>query len=51
MARKINKDCPFTAEEIDDFYAMLYSVNCSFHCVNPAPAAWLKGYQNARSRY
>lgn len=50
MARRINKDCPFTAEEIDEFHAMLYSVNCSFHCANPAPASWLKGYQNHHSR-
>jgi|GEM_PF-1984022 len=50
MPRRINKDCPFTAEEIDEFHAMLYSVNTSFHCANPAPVSWLKGYQNCSSR-
>ncbi len=46
MARRIHKDCPFTADEINEFHAMLYSVNTSFHCVNPAPFLWVKGYQN-----
>lgn len=46
MNRKIHKDCPFTAEEIDAFKTMLYSVNTSFRCCNPAPFSWVKGYQN-----
>lgn len=46
MARRIHKDCPFTAQEIDEFHAMLYSVNTSFRCINPAPLNWVKGYQN-----
>ncbi len=46
MKRRIHKDCPFTADEINEFHAMLYSVNTSFHCVNPAPMSWGKGYQN-----
>ena len=50
MPRRINKDCPFTADEIDEFHAMLYSVNTSFHCANPAPVSWLKGFQNYSSR-
>lgn len=43
---KIHKDCPFTREEINEFHAMLYSVNTSHQCINPAPANWVKGYQN-----
>lgn len=43
---KIHKDCPFTDEEIDAFKAMLFSVNTSFKCANPAPVSWALGYQN-----
>lgn len=25
--KKVNKDCPFSIEELDEFRAMLYSVN------------------------
>lgn len=38
---------PFSREEIDEFYAMMYRVNTSFHCANPAPVNWVKGFQNA----
>lgn len=31
MTRRVNKDCPFTAEELDEFRASLYNVNTSFH--------------------
>lgn len=51
MPRHIHKDCPFTADEIDEFHAMLYSVNTSFHCVNPAPISWVKGFQNMSGKY
>ena len=50
MSRHIHKDCPFTAEEIDEFHAMLYNVNTSFPCINPAPVSWLKGFQNYSSK-
>lgn len=51
MARKrINPDCPFTAEDMDYFKAMLYMVNTSFHCVNAAPVSWAVGYQNFELR-
>lgn len=42
MARRVHKDCPFTADEIEEFNAMLYSVNTSFHCINSAPVSWSK---------
>lgn len=51
MARRVHKDCPFTADEKDEFNAMLYSVNTSFHCINSAPVSWFKGYQNSCSKY
>lgn len=38
--KKINKDCPFTREEIIEIKAMLYNVNTSFHCCNQAPVHW-----------
>ena len=50
MPRHIHKDCPFTAEEIDEFHAMLYNVNTSFQCINPAHVSWLKGFQNYISK-
>nr|DAG66841.1 MAG TPA: hypothetical protein [Caudoviricetes sp.] len=51
MARRIyKKDCLFTTEEIDEFHAMLYSVNTS--SIAPSvPVSWLKGYQNYSSKY
>lgn len=48
--RKIHKDCPFTKDEIDEFYAMLYSVNTSFHCCNAAPVRWVTGWQRTEER-
>ena len=42
---KIHKDCPFTEEEILTFKAMLYQVNTSHRCINPAPFSWVIGYQ------
>ena len=42
---KIHKDCPFTEEEILTFKAMLYQVNTSHRCINPAPFCWVSGYQ------
>nr|DAF71447.1 MAG TPA: hypothetical protein [Caudoviricetes sp.] len=29
---------------------MLYNVNTSFQCINPAPVSWLKGFQNFSSK-
>lgn len=49
-ARKIHKECPFTKDEIDEFYAMLYSVNTSFHCCNAAPFKWVTGWQRTEQR-
>lgn len=43
--KKVHKDCPFTREEILEIKAMLYNVNTSFHCCNPAPISWAVGYQ------
>lgn len=43
--RKINKNCPLTEDEILTFKAMLYQVNTSHRCVNPAPFSWVHGYQ------
>lgn len=40
LPKKIHKDCPFTREEILEIKAMLYNVNTSFHCCNPAPVHW-----------
>lgn len=45
MKRRVNKDCPFTAEELDEFRAALYNVNTSFHCCNAAPVDWAAGWQ------
>ena len=36
---------PFTREETNAFKAMLYNVNASNHCCNPAPVSWAQGYQ------
>lgn len=36
---------PFTPEETNAFKAMLYNVNASNHCCNPAPVSWAQGYQ------
>ena len=43
MKRRVNKDCPFSAEELDEFRAALYNVNTSFHCCNAAPVDWAAG--------
>lgn len=48
--KKVNKDCPFTQEEIDEFHAALYNVNTSFRCCNPAPVLWVAGWQRNESR-
>lgn len=42
---KPRNDRPFTDEELMEFKAMLFSVNTSFHCVNPAPMSWAKAWQ------
>ena len=43
MAKKNHS--PFTPEEINAIKAMLYNVNTSNHCCNPAPFSWTQGYQ------
>ena len=48
--KKVNKDCPFSIEELDEFRAMLYSVNTSFHCCNAAPVDWAAGWQRHNIR-
>ena len=48
--KKVNKDCPFSIEELDEFRAMLYSVNTSFHCCNAAPVGWAAGRQRNEIR-
>lgn len=40
LQNKVHKDCPFTREQILKMKAMLYNVNTSFHCCNPAPVHW-----------
>lgn len=45
LQKKVHKDCPFTREEILEIKAMLYNVNTSHHCCNPAPISWAVGYQ------
>lgn len=45
MTRRVNKDCPFTAEELDELRAALYNVNTSFHCCNAAQADWAAGWK------
>lgn len=47
---KPNQDYPFSREEIDEFKAMLYAVNTSFKCCNPAPVSWVDGYQRWQAR-
>lgn len=47
---KPHKDCPFSREELDYFYAMLYSVNSGNHCLNPAPMSWVDGYSRWQQR-
>ncbi|MBR3856483.1 MAG: hypothetical protein IKM68_00690 [Bacteroidaceae bacterium] len=42
---KVHKDYPFTREEIIEIKAMLYSVNTSHHCANPAPISWAVAWQ------
>lgn len=42
---KVHEDCPFTREEIIEMKAMLYSVNTSHHCANPAPISWAVAWQ------
>ena len=48
--KRVNKDCPFSIEELDEFRAMLYSVNTSFHCCNAAPVDWNAGWQRHETR-
>ena len=48
--KRVNKECPFTIEELDEFRAMLYSVNTSFHCCNAAPVDWAAGWQRTEIR-
>ena len=43
--KRVSKDCPFSIEELDEFRAMLYSVNTSFRCCNAAPLDWVAGWQ------
>ena len=45
MKRRVNKDCPFMAEELDEFIAALYNVNTSFQCCNAVPVDWAAGWQ------
>lgn len=45
MRKKVHTDCPFTLDEINAFKAMLYSVNTSHRCINPAPFSWAQGFQ------
>lgn len=47
---KPHAGCPFSREEIDEFKAMLYAVNTSFRCCNPAPISWVDGYQRWQTR-
>lgn len=53
--KRVNKDCPFSIEEVDEFRAMLYNVNTSFRCCNAAPVDWAAGWQRneirERSKY
>lgn len=48
--KRVNKDCPFTIEELDEFRAMLYNVNTSFHCCNVAPVDWAAEWQRNEIR-
>lgn len=43
MAKK--NPSPFTPEETNAIKAMLYNVNASNRCCNPAPFCWAQGYQ------
>ena len=43
--KRVSKDCLFSIEELDEFRAMLYSVNTSFRCCNVAPLDWVAGWQ------
>ena len=45
MKRRVNKDCPFSVEELDEFRAALYNVNTSFQGCNAAPVDWAAGWQ------
>lgn len=47
---KPHKDCPFSREEMDWFKAMLYSVNTSNRCRNPAPLSWVDGWRRWQAR-
>lgn len=40
LQKKVHNDCPFTREQILEMKAMLYNVNTSHHCCNPAPVHW-----------
>ena len=48
--KRVNKDCPFTIEELDEFRAMLYNENTSFRCCNAAPVDWAAGWQRHEIR-
>lgn len=48
--KRVAKDCQFTREEIDEFYADLYGVNTTFKCCNAAPVIWVAGYQRHQAR-
>lgn len=48
--KRVNKDCPFSIEELDEFRAVLYSVNTSFRCCNAAPIDWVAGWQRHNIR-
>lgn len=44
--KAINKDCPFTLDEISEFQSMLYNVNTSHKCSNVPSISWYKGYSH-----
>lgn len=48
--KRVSKDCPFSIEELDEFRAMLYSVNTSFRCCNAALVDWAAGWQRNEIR-
>ena len=48
--KRVSKYCLFSIEELDEFRAMLYSVNTSFRCCNAAPVDWAAGWQRNELR-
>ena len=42
---RVNEDCPFTAEELDELRAALYNVNTYFHYCNAAQVDWAAGWK------